>query len=183
MNRPSIDKLYLSITRELANMSTCCKKKTGALIVKNERIISSGYNGVPSKIEHCCDFWHKTWKNHINNVSNVTSREVNNITNHADNITETTLSFENFMKTQDHHSWSLKNEVHAEHNCILWAAKEGISIDQSCMYSLYSPCIYCAKAIASAGIERVVYERVFERDPMGIQFLNQYGIECIQIKE
>ncbi len=164
MSRLSYDKLYLNIAKELALMSTCCKKKTGALIVKNNRILSNGYNGAPSKVEHCCDYWHKKWK------------ETND---HEENK----LSFEDYIRTQDHHSWSLKNEIHAEHNCILWAAKEGISTNQSIMYTLYSPCIYCAKAIACTGIIRVVYELIFERDPSGIEFLNQYGIECVQYQK
>lgn len=146
----------------MALMSTCCKRKTGAVIVKNSRILSCGYNGVPSKVEHCCEYWNKKWI--------------------AYNLARSDkIPFDHFITQQDHHSWSLQNEVHAEHNCILWAAKEGISINESTMYTLYSPCIFCAKAIASAGIVRVVYGHVFERDPSGIDFLNRYGIKCYQL--
>ncbi|ETR64832.1 MAG: dCMP deaminase, partial [Candidatus Magnetoglobus multicellularis str. Araruama] len=45
--------LFLRIISVVRERATCLKRKVGALIVKNKRILASGYNGAPSGIEHC----------------------------------------------------------------------------------------------------------------------------------
>jgi dCMP deaminase len=47
--------------------------------------------------------------------------------------------------------------AHAEQNAINFAAKYGISIDGSVMYSTNYPCSWCAKSIVNSGIARVIY--------------------------
>jgi len=53
MSRPSWSEYFMDITRLVANRSTCLRRKVGAILVKNKRILATGYNGVPSGIEHC----------------------------------------------------------------------------------------------------------------------------------
>jgi dCMP deaminase len=53
--RIDIISYYLNIAEEVASRSTCLKRKYGAVIVNNERIISTGYNGAPRGIENCID--------------------------------------------------------------------------------------------------------------------------------
>ena len=65
--------------------------------------------------------------------------------------------------------------IHAELNCILKAAKEGISIVDSTVYATLSPCMPCSAMIAQSGIKRVVYNEVY-RDQSGILFLKNAGI-------
>ena len=49
------DKAYLKMALEWAKLSHCKRKKVGALIVKNQMIISDGYNGTPSGFENNCE--------------------------------------------------------------------------------------------------------------------------------
>ena len=49
------DKAYLKMALEWAELSHCKRKKVGALIVKNQMIISDGYNGTPSGFENSCE--------------------------------------------------------------------------------------------------------------------------------
>lgn len=49
------DKAYLRMAREWAQLSHCERKKVGALIVKNNTIISDGYNGTPTGFENFCE--------------------------------------------------------------------------------------------------------------------------------
>ena len=49
------DRAYLRMALEWAKLSHCKRKKVGALIVKNQMIISDGYNGTPSGFENCCE--------------------------------------------------------------------------------------------------------------------------------
>jgi len=52
-NRPSWDEYFLSIAELVSSRSTCLRRKVGAVIVRDKRILSTGYNGAPSGIEHC----------------------------------------------------------------------------------------------------------------------------------
>lgn len=49
------DKAYLRMAREWAKLSHCKRKQVGALIVKNNTIISDGYNGTPSGFTNACE--------------------------------------------------------------------------------------------------------------------------------
>lgn len=53
IDRPSLDVTMLRIARALAVRSTCSRANVGAVIVREGRIISTGYNGAPSKLPHC----------------------------------------------------------------------------------------------------------------------------------
>ncbi len=53
--RPSFDEVYMDVVETISNRSTCLRKKVGAVITIDRRILSHGYNGVPSGHEHCCD--------------------------------------------------------------------------------------------------------------------------------
>jgi dCMP deaminase len=51
--RPKWDEYFLEITKVISKRSTCLRRKVGAVIVKDKRILSSGYNGAPSGLKHC----------------------------------------------------------------------------------------------------------------------------------
>lgn len=54
-SRPSWDEYFMSVANVVAERATCLVRRTGALIVKDKRIISTGYNGTPAGIDHCID--------------------------------------------------------------------------------------------------------------------------------
>ncbi len=51
--RPSWDEYFLEITKLVAKRSTCLRRAVGAILVKDKRIIATGYNGVPRGLKHC----------------------------------------------------------------------------------------------------------------------------------
>lgn len=51
--RPSWDEYFQTITRDVADRSTCLRRHVGAIIVKDKRILATGYNGSPTGLEHC----------------------------------------------------------------------------------------------------------------------------------
>jgi len=53
MMRPSWDEYFMKITKDVAVRSTCLKRQVGAIVVKDHRILSTGYNGAPKNMEHC----------------------------------------------------------------------------------------------------------------------------------
>lgn len=131
MERPDWDSIFMEICQTLSKRSTCIRLQTAALVVKKLNIISIGYNGCPSKMIHCMDRWKGI------NLEN------------------------NLQFLEEHHHWSMANELHAEINALLRCKSD---VQDATMYSLYSPCIQCAKAIVSAGIKEVVYLYSYDRD-------------------
>jgi len=55
MSRPSWDEYFMSIAYQVAKRSTCIRRKVGALLVRDRRILTTGYNGPPSGLPHCID--------------------------------------------------------------------------------------------------------------------------------
>ncbi|HEX9714457.1 MAG TPA: cytidine/deoxycytidylate deaminase family protein [Desulfurivibrionaceae bacterium] len=53
--RPSWDEYFMGITEMVAQRSTCLRRKVGAILVRDKRIIATGYNGAPAKVSHCLD--------------------------------------------------------------------------------------------------------------------------------
>lgn len=53
--RPSWDEYFMTITREVAERSTCLRAKVGAVIVRDRSILATGYNGAPAGMPHCLD--------------------------------------------------------------------------------------------------------------------------------
>jgi len=54
-NRPPWDTYFMDIARLLASRATCLRRSVGALIVKDTRILASGYNGAPAGLRHCLE--------------------------------------------------------------------------------------------------------------------------------
>ena len=53
--RPSWDTYFMDITCLVAKRATCLRRAVGAVIVKDRRILATGYNGAPSNIRHCAE--------------------------------------------------------------------------------------------------------------------------------
>ncbi|MCI0501174.1 MAG: dCMP deaminase family protein [Epsilonproteobacteria bacterium] len=51
------DKIFINIAKEIASASKCVSKQVGAVIVKEGRILSTGYNGTPAGFINCCEYW------------------------------------------------------------------------------------------------------------------------------
>lgn len=116
------DKYFIDIAVRTAQESNCTELKVGAVLVKDKRIISVGYNGVASKYINCDE-----------------------------------ALKQGLYEKENHHEWSMTNEIHAELNCILFAAKYGISTKDCILYVSHEPCDNCLKHIVQAGIKEVVY--------------------------
>lgn len=66
--------------------------------------------------------------------------------------------------------------IHAELNCILKAAREGVSCIGATMYVTLSPCVPCAAMMIQAGVKRLVYKEMY-RDQGGINLLRDADID------
>lgn len=53
LDRPSWDEYFMNITNVVATRSTCLRRQIGAVIVKDQRLLTTGYNGAPGGLAHC----------------------------------------------------------------------------------------------------------------------------------
>jgi len=51
--RPTIDEYFMQMAHLVATRSTCLRRNVGAIIVKDKRVLSTGYNGAPKGMRHC----------------------------------------------------------------------------------------------------------------------------------
>lgn len=142
------DKLFMDIADLVAKQSHCISLKVGAVLVKDNRIVSIGYNGSVAGAINCDE-----------------------------------ALAQGLFKEEDHHEWSLKNEIHAEENAILFATKYGISTDKCTLYVTHHPCDICLKQIIQAGIKKVVYKEPYKKKYTGSMYNNSPFIELEQYKE
>src|ERR1700733_3462929 len=57
MHRPTFDEIYMELAQNLAHKSHCVKIKVGAVLTKDTRIVSLGYNGPPAGTHNCDEEW------------------------------------------------------------------------------------------------------------------------------
>jgi dCMP deaminase len=140
------DQNFINIAREIASASKCVSKQVGAVIVKNGRILSTGYNGTPPGYQNCNAHW-------------------------------------NGIYTKEHHEWSKTYEIHAEMNAIIWAARQGISIEGATIYVTLEPCSECSKNLIASGIKRIVYDIPYEHTNSELisQFIKDNGVTIERI--
>ena len=55
VKRPTWDEYFMKITHLVAERSTCMRRMVGAIIVKEKKIVSTGYNGAPKGLKHCLE--------------------------------------------------------------------------------------------------------------------------------
>lgn len=84
----------------------------------------------------------------------------------------------------NHSDWSRKNEIHAEMNAILAAAKNGIPLQGCTLITTLSPCPDCCKNIAVSGISQIVYlEEYGKSEPDWVDKCKSYGIAVTQLSK
>ena len=72
--------------------------------------------------------------------------------------------------------------IHSELNCILKAAREGVSCINSTVYVTLAPCVQCSAMMVQAGVKRVVYKTPY-RDASGLNLLEGSGVRIQQYSE
>ncbi len=53
--RPGWDEYFMEITRLVSSRATCLRRSVGAVLVKDKKILTTGYNGAPSGLKHCAE--------------------------------------------------------------------------------------------------------------------------------
>jgi len=142
--------LYIKMAEDVAKLSHAKRLQVGAVCVKDNRVISIGYNGTPAGWDNCCE--HK-----VNDVKIGPMQEI----------------------IQDIKLVTKPEVLHAEANCLMKIAQSTESSTGATLFCTHSSCFECAKLIAQSGITAVYYKSKY-RDENGIDFLKKCNIEVIQ---
>jgi dCMP deaminase len=145
---------FLGIAAHLARLSTCDRKYVGAVIVRNGRCVTWGFNGAPPGLPHCNENWHG-WES----VARVARTQEADYYAYACQMVE---------------EEGCRNATHAEANALAFAARQGISTDEGTLYVTVSPCVDCARLLIASGIQRVFAIEEY-RDPVGVELLQEVG--------
>lgn len=157
-------KAYMDVAERFAKLSSAKRLQVGAIVVKDDRIISIGYNGMPSG-----------WTNECEDTIFVLHEEVMG----------TDMVSLGYTRTENGNWFKTKTKpavIHAEANAIAKLAKSTESGEGAMMFLTHAPCIDCAKQIYTAGINKVYYNHNY-RDTDGIDFLRAASVKVEQCKD
>lgn len=140
-----LDECYMQVALSHAKLSKAVRKKVGACLVTSTGIIIPGYNGMSSGGSNECEV--SKWKQ----------------------------STSDQVSTGKYELESKPEVIHSELNCILKAAKQGVSCLNSKIYVTLSPCLPCSEMLIQAGVIEVIYLEEY-RCTRGVDNLNRRGV-------
>jgi dCMP deaminase len=129
-DRINWDTYFFNVVQDIALRSTCVSRHVGAVLVKDNRILATGYNGTVINAKHCSSY-------SDNNV--------------YENCRRKTLNVKSGTRAE------ICKGVHAEQNVIIQCAKYGIQAQGSTLYITCSPCSICFKMIVNCEIIAVKF--------------------------
>jgi dCMP deaminase len=125
--KPKLMQAYMKTAETFAELSHARRLHVGAIVVKDDRIISIGYNGMPAGWDNNCE----------------------------DEVLDSFAGFEGAIHS--YRLKTKPEVLHAESNAISKLARSSESGDGSVMFITHAPCIDCAKLIFQSGIRQVFY--------------------------
>lgn len=163
---PKFQRLYIDIATRVAEMSTAVRLKVGCIIVKDDKIISLGYNGTPSGWDNECET--KEWWG----LSSASEDEFPYVGEYIDT---------DGIVVECCYQLKTKPEVlHAEMNALMKLAKSTQSGEGAVAIVTHSPCLECSKGMYQAGIKEVFYREDYRTND-GIDFLKKCGIKVEKV--
>jgi dCMP deaminase len=164
-----VKQAYMKTAETFAELSHAVRLKVGAIVVKDDRVISIGYNGMPAGWDNDCE--NRVW----------------------DSGAGGWLDPDTFNEMYPYEAWhegvqrdvryGLKTKpecLHAETNAITKLARSNESGDGATMFITHAPCLDCAKLIYQSGIGSVLYHHAY-RDTSGVAFLERSGVIVEQL--
>ena len=156
---------FMQCAYTFAKLSHATRAQVGCIIVKDNRIISIGYNGMPAGWHNCCE----------DHLESYDARDANNP------LDPRPWTYD--PDTKKYHSLKSKPEVlHAETNAIAKVAQSAESSLGASLFCTHMPCLDCAKIIHQSGISEVYYDIDYvARKGSGKEFMIKSGIGVTQV--
>jgi len=136
--RPRWSEYFMMMAKLAASRSVCNSRPVGCVLVRDNQILATGYNGPPPQSKHCSE---------IGGDDNYCHRRHLGVS---------------VAQKQD-----ACRASHAEINALAMAAKQGISVYKSTLYITLNPCLVCLRALRVAGVSNIIYEFQYDHNPEG----------------
>lgn len=149
---------FMDTAARFADLSSAVRLKVGAVVVKDNRIISIGYNGTPAGWDNSCE--EKYYCEDGDWSEQLLPKDANQWMRYK-------------LVTK-------KEVIHAEANAIGKLARDGEAGAGASMFCTHAPCVDCAKLIYGAGIKKVYYRQSYRNDD-GLDFLTKCDIEIKKV--
>jgi dCMP deaminase len=149
---------YMDVAERTSKLSTAIRRQVGAVIVKENRILSYGYNGMPTGWTNECEYKEympgDNWNGQLYPLE----------------------EYDPIVESNRRYRLVTKDEVlHAEMNAISKVSGSTESSESATLFVTTAPCIHCAKAIFQSGIKSIFYRDTY-KDDAGIEFLEKGGV-------
>jgi dCMP deaminase len=164
--------LYMAWAARTAQLSHARRLQVGAVIVKDDSVISYGYNGMPAGWDNNCESFE-----YMNGAAGgwLDPEEICEQWPFVEDDIDPDLGYARRYRLKT------KPEVlHAESNAIAKLAKSTNSGLGATMFVTHAPCMECAKLIYQSGIGHVLYRDAY-RDDSGVKFLVLSGVKIEQV--
>jgi len=167
------DNYFLEMCEVVAKNSTCFSRQIGAVLTRDKIVVSTGYNGPPRGIDQCnirCINDHNLEKEIIEKgLDPLESMQSN----------ECPRRILNFPSGE---GLEYCPAIHAEKNCLLAAARNGVSTKGTVLYmnTTITPCSQCFGSLINAGVDEVVLIKAIPYDKT-VEWLMKH--EKIRIRE
>jgi len=175
MKQKFID-LYMDWATRTAKLSHARRLQVGAVIVKDDSVISYGYNGMPAGWDNDCEN-----KEYMGSDAGgwLDPEEIYEQWPFEETVVVANDN-ESFETTRRYKLKTKPEVLHAESNSIAKLAKSTNSGMGATMFITHAPCMECAKLIYQSGIGHVLYRSAY-RDTSGVAFLEKSGVTVEQI--
>lgn len=170
---------YMDVAERTGKLSHAIRRQVGAVIVKDNRILSYGYNGMPTGWDNECEY-----KDYMSMDAGgwLDPEEIHERWPFTEEQTRFTESGEPWTYTARYKLVTKDEVLHAESNAIAKVSGSTESSEDATMFCTTAPCIHCAKMIFQSGIKNVYYRDTY-RDSKGLDFLSKSGVNVNQYKE
>ena len=163
MPRPSWDTYFMSIVDATALRASCDRGRSACVIVRDKRILGTGYVGAPAGLKTCEDVGHKLIK--------------------RCERTEEEFAKYNFNVPISEFSTHCVRTCHSEVNAIVNCARNGVSTLGATLYTTMVPCITCCMFIIQAGIVKVIAKNAYQKDKQTRELFKLTKIELVVLNE
>lgn len=188
---------YMKVAETFANLSTATRAQVGAIIVKDNRIISIGYNGMPSGWTNECE--EREYMS-VDAGGWMDAEQINHNWPFEEEYEHQVGEYTGFLENglPDPKTWQLTGEtkksirryrlkskpevLHAETNAIAKVARSSESCEGATLFCTHLPCMDCAKLIYQSGIAEVYYREEYQAAKgTGKEFLIKSGVSVTQV--
>ncbi|KAJ8296000.1 Deoxycytidylate deaminase [Rhodotorula toruloides] len=179
--RPSWDTYFMLLASLASLRSNCMKRRVGAVLVRDKRVVSTGYNGTPRGVKNCSEGGCGRCNSHGDGFGEDAGPEG------VDDEAEM-LAANGRRKGMSRVGEALDECLclHAEENALLEAGRERVSggrTEGATLYCNTCPCLRCTVKIVQCGVKEVIYSLSYSMDSASRRVMEEAGVVLRQIPQ